>query len=122
MAVCKRALDTRWVLTWKQQSDGAPSVKARLAAKGFQGPDLAANKVLIRASQARRARRLPIAPTAALKGMGVLQLDFAVAFWKSGGIDRDVFAEAPSLDSGMGFWQLNGAVNGVNGAPFFLVN
>ena len=38
--VMEDVVETRWVLTWKDL-DGKRTVKVRLAARGFQGPDLA---------------------------------------------------------------------------------
>ena len=38
-AQSKDLVDTHWVLTWKEV-DGEKTVKARLADRGYQGPDL----------------------------------------------------------------------------------
>ena len=46
---------------------------------------------------ARKEGRLLIAASAALRKWPVLQLDIVLVFLKSGGFDRDVFVDAPSL-------------------------
>ena len=70
--VCRRALGTRRVLTWKPESPGRPIVRACLAVKGFQDPDLAMREVLITVSVDREEMNLLIASTAALKDWALL--------------------------------------------------
>ena len=49
----KDVVDTRWVLSWKEV-DGGETVKARLAAKGYQDPDLLVGNVDIAGCVSRR--------------------------------------------------------------------
>ena len=70
--VNKRALDKRWVLTWKRDGAGLLCVEARLVAKGFQDPDAATTKVSSTAPVARKEGLLLIAAAAALGGLTLL--------------------------------------------------
>ena len=70
--VCRCALDTRRILTWKPESRGRPIVRACLAVQGFQDPDLAMREVLITVSADREEMNLLTASTSALKDWALL--------------------------------------------------
>ena len=62
----KDVAETRWVLTWKDL-EGKRTVKARLVARGFQGPDLADGSVDTSSCVSIRPSRLQVISLSALK-------------------------------------------------------
>ena len=64
--VNKKVVDTRWVLTWKMV-EGKQCIKARLAAKGFQDPDLQEGLVDTSGCVSLRSSHLQVISLSALK-------------------------------------------------------
>ena len=87
-------VDTRWVLAWKEV-DGVKTAKARLAAKGFQGPDLRMGNVDIAGCVSCRSSHLQVVSLGALRKWPLWSLDIKNAFLQADGFDRDVLLRAP---------------------------
>ena len=87
-------VDTRRVLTWNQV-DGVKNVNARLAAKGFQDPDLRMGNVDIAGSMSRRSSHLQVISLGAPKEWPLWSLDIKNASLQADGSDRDVLLRAP---------------------------
>ena len=77
--VTKDVVDTRWVLTWKDL-EGKRTVKARLVARGFQDPDLAAGLVDTSSRVSVRSSHLQVISLSALKKWSLWSLDIKNAF------------------------------------------
>ena len=82
----KSFVDTRWALTWKTVH-GKKDVRARLAAKGYQGPDLRAWCVGASGRVSLRSSRLQGMPLGASKKWEIWSLCI-----KSSCLRADVFA------------------------------
>ena len=66
--VTKDGVETRWVPTWKDL-DGKRTVKARLAARGFQDPDLADGLADTPSCVSPRSSHLQVISLSALEGV-----------------------------------------------------
>ena len=86
--------DTRWLLTWKEV-EGAKTVKARFAVKGFQGPDLRNGNADIAGFVSRRSSQLQLISLGALKEWAIWSLDMENAVFRADGLDREVCVRAP---------------------------
>ena len=92
--VAKDMVDTRWVLTWKLV-DGKRTVKARLVARGFQDPDLAAGLVDTSSCVSLRSSHLQVISLSALKQWKLWSLDIKNAFLQADPFPREVYLHAP---------------------------
>ena len=72
--VAKDIVDTRQVLTWKDVEEGR-TVKARLVARGFQDPDLAAGLADTSSCVSLRSSHLQVTSLSALKRWKLSNLD-----------------------------------------------
>ena len=117
--VSKEVVDTRWVLTWKDV-EGKRTVKARLVARGFQDPDLAAGLVDTSSCVSLRSSHLQVISLSALKRWNLWSLDIKNAFLQADPFPREVYLQAPPewcprLSSRI--WRLNAPAYGLNDAP-----
>ena len=71
--VAKDIVDTRWVLTWKS-AEGRRTAKARLVARGFQDPDLAAGLVDTSSCVSLRSSPLQVISPSFFKKMEAVEL------------------------------------------------
>ena len=77
---CDRdVVGTRWVLTWKV-ADGVKTVRARLLATGYRGPDLKDGLVETSGCVSLRSSRLQVVSLSALRGRRLRSLDIKNAF------------------------------------------
>ena len=90
----KGAVETRWVLTWKDL-DGKRTVKARLVARGFQDPDLAEGLVDTSSCVSLRSSHLQVISLSALKKWKLWSLDIKNAFLQADPFPREVYLQAP---------------------------
>ena len=88
--VQEQLVDTRWVLTWKM-AEGEKCAKARLAAEGFQGPDLKDGLVETSGCVSLRSSRLRVISLSAIRDWKLWSMDMKNAFLQSDGFGRDVF-------------------------------
>ena len=93
--VSKQVVHTRWVLTWKM-ADGQKSVEARLAAKGYQDPDLKDGLVDTSWRISRRSSHLQVISLCSIKKWKLWGLDAENALSQADGYYRDVFIRAPA--------------------------
>ena len=93
--VSKQVVHTRWVLTWKM-ADGQKSVEARLAAKGYQDPDLKDGLVDTSGCVSLRSSHPQVIPPCSIEEWKSRSLDGKNAFSRADGFDRDVFIQAPA--------------------------
>ena len=87
--VGKTAVGTRRVLTWKMV-EGVNTVKARLVARGFHGPNLKIGIVNTSGCVSLRSSHLQVTSLSAIKKWRRRHLDFREAFFQGDGIKRDV--------------------------------
>ena len=92
--VQKQLFQARLVLTWGTV-EGKKCVKARLAAKGFQGPDLQDGLVETSKCVSFRPSHLQVIPLSAIRKWKLCSLDIKNAFLQADGFERDVFLHAP---------------------------
>ena len=85
---------TRWVLAWEGVG-GAKTVKARLAAKGYQDPALKDGLVEMSGCVSPRPPHLQVVSLAALRGWRLWSLDIKNAFFQPDGLKRDVSIHNP---------------------------
>ena len=90
----KEVVGTRWVLTWKMV-EGVKTVKARLAAKGYQDSDLEEGLVETSGSASLRSSHLQVISLAAIRGWRLRGIDIKNAFPQADGFGRDVFFQSP---------------------------
>ena len=90
----KSFVDTRWALTWKTVH-GKKDVRARLAAKGYQGPDLRAWCVGASGRVSLRSSRLQGMPLGASKKLEIRISDVKYALLRADGFGREVIVRAP---------------------------
>ena len=88
-SVTKEVVETRWVLTWKDL-EGKRTVKARLVARGFQGPDLADGLVDTSSCVSLRSSHLQVISLSALKKWKLWSLDIKNAFLQADPLPREV--------------------------------
>ena len=117
--VGKEVVETRWVLTWKDL-EGKRTVKARLVARGFQDPDLAAVLADTSSCVSLRSSHLQVISLSALKKWKLWSLDIKNAFLQADPFPREVYLQAsrewcPRTLSRI--WRLNAPAYGLNGAP-----
>ena len=86
----KQLVDTRWVLTW-EMAEGKKCVKARIAAKGFQDPDLKDGLAETSGCVSLRSSRLQVISPSAIRNGKLWGLDIKNAFLQADGFERDVF-------------------------------
>ena len=114
----EEVVGTRWVLTWRV-AGGVKTVKACLAAKGYQDPDLKDGLVETPGCVSLRSPNLEVISLAALRCWRLWVLDIKDAFLQEDGFVRDVFIQSPpewlSGDSRR-VWKLNAPVYGLYGA------
>ena len=120
-------ISMRWVVTWKdspKSSPGLPSnktIKARLAARGFENPEVK-NKTLINSAlMAGRGSNLLLLSLAALRKWTVEQMDVSGAFLKSDPIQRLVWLQPP-LEANLRstrVWRANKAIYGLADGPSY---
>ena len=70
-------------------------MKARLAAKGFQGPDSHEGLVDTSGCVSLRSSHFKVISLSAIRKWGLWGLDITKAFSEAGGFDRDVLLHAP---------------------------
>ena len=87
--VNKDIVDTRWVLTWKSV-DGRRAVKARLAARGFQDPVLAAGLVDTSSCVSLRSSHIQVISLSARKKWKLWSLDIKNALLQADPVLREV--------------------------------
>ena len=75
--------------------EGVKTVKARLAAKGYQGPDLKEGFVETSGSVSLRPSHLQVISLAALRGWRLSSIDIKNAFLQADGFGRDVYIQSP---------------------------
>ena len=112
-------MDTRWVLTWKDL-EGKRTVKARLVARGFQDPDLAAGLVDTSSCVSLRSSHLQVISLSALKKWKLWSLDIKNAFLQADPFSREVYLHAPREwcpRAHSQIWRLNAPAYGLNDAP-----
>ena len=90
----KDLVDTRWVLTWKKV-DSAKTEAKRLAAKGYQEPDLRTSNVDIAGCVSRGSSHSRPISQGALKQWPLRNLDIENAFRQAGRFDCGVCFRAP---------------------------
>ena len=90
----KEVAGTRWVLSWKMV-EGVETVEARLAAKGYQDPDLKEGLAKTSGCVSLRPSHLQFVSLAALRGWRLRSLDIKNAFLQADGFGRDVFIQSP---------------------------
>ena len=83
----KDVADTRWALTWGVV-EGAKTVRARLVAKGDQGPDLRNGNLDIAGCVSRRWPHIQLISLGALKKWAIWSLDIQDAFPRPDGLGR----------------------------------
>ena len=118
-AISKKAIDSRWALTWKM-GNGAKKVKARLVAKGFQDPDLTEGLVDTSGCVSLRSSHLQVISLSALQKWKLRSLDIENAFLQADGFDCEVFLRALDEWNPGGahrIWKLNAPAYGLNDAP-----
>ena len=100
-------------------ADGQKSVKARLAAKGYQDPDLQAGPVDTSGCVSLRSSHLQAISPCGIEKWISQNLDIKNAFLQADGFERDVFIQAPvdwgSMRSDR-IWKLNAPAYGLIGA------
>ena len=104
-------------------ADGKTCVKARLAAKGFQGPDLQEGLVDTSGCVSLRSSRLQVIPLSALRKWALWRLDIKNAFSQADGFGRDVFSHAPTdwdPPCNKRAWRLKAPALGLKDAPVAL--
>ena len=117
--MAKDIAGTRWVFTWKLV-DGRRTVKARLVARGFQDPDLAAGLVDTPSCVSLRPSHLQVISLGALKKWKLWGLDIKNASPQAYPFPREVYLHAP-LEWCPKYpncvWKLNAPAYGLNDAP-----
>ena len=117
---CNEAVvGNRWVLTW-MMVERVKTVKARLAAKGYQDPDLKDGLVETSRCVSLRSSNLQVIALAALRGWRLWSLDGKSAFLQADGFGRDVFFLSPPAwlrGDSRRVWQLNAPACGLDDAP-----
>ena len=93
--VFRRVVDSRWVLIWKV-ADGRAAVKARLAARGFQDPDLREHSVRAKGCVSLRYSHLQSVFGGAIKKWRLRSLDIENALLQTNDLRREVYLRAPS--------------------------
>ena len=86
--------DFRWGILWEIVGDNRDA-KARLAAKGFQGPDLKAGLAEAWARVSLRSSRPHVASTSALTEWKLRSLDIRDAPSQAGSFDREACPRVP---------------------------
>ena len=86
-------VDTRWVLTWNEV-DGEKTVKARLAAMGYQGPHPRSDNVDIAWRVSRNSSHLQLISLGALRKWPLWSSDIKNAFLQADGFDCGVYLRA----------------------------
>ena len=76
-------------------AEGEKCVKARLAAKGFQDPDLKDGLVETSGCVSLRSSRLQVISLSAIRKWKLWSLDIKNACSQADGFERDVFLRAP---------------------------
>ena len=115
----KDIVDTRWVLTWKSL-EGKRAEKARLAARGFQDPDLAAGLVDTSSCLSLRSSHLQVISLSALKKWKLWSLDIKNAFSQADPFPREVYLHTPPEwcpRNPNRAWTLNAPAYGLNDEP-----
>ena len=108
-------ISCRWVITEKENSDGAVCTKARLVARGFE--EKSSNRTTDSPTCSKQALRM-VFLTAATKQWEIHSLDISSAFLQGNGIARDVFLKPPAEFAETGkVWKLNRCIYGLNDAP-----
>ena len=87
--------DTRGVLAWKEV-EGDKTVKARLLAKGFRGPDLRMGNVNMAGCVSRRSSQLQVIFLGAPTKWPLWSLDIKNASFHADGFDWEIYPQAPS--------------------------
>ena len=93
--VQKQMADTRWVLTW-EMVEGEICVEARLAAKGFQDPNLKDGLVETSGCVSLRSSHHQVISLNAIRNWELWSLGIKNAFLQAGEFERDVFLHSPS--------------------------
>ena len=117
--VAEGIVDTRWVLTWKLV-EGRRAVKARLVARGYQDPDLAAGLADTASCVSLRSSPHQVISLGALKKWELWSLDIKNAFLQADPSPREVYLHAPlewRPENPNIVWKLNAPGNGLNEAP-----
>ena len=115
----KEVVGARWVLT-RKMVEGVKTVKARLAAKGHQDPDLKEGLAETSGSVSLRSPHLQVISLAALRGWRLWSIDLKNAFLQADGFGRDVYLESPPEwlpGDSRRIWKLNAPAYGLNDAP-----
>ena len=86
-ASSKAIVDTRWVLTWKMVGS-KKDVKFRLAAKGYQGPDLESGSVETPGCVSFRSSHPRARSLGAIEKWGICSLDNENALWRTASAAR----------------------------------
>ena len=110
---------TRWVLTWKSV-EGRRTVKARLVARGFQDPDLAAGLVDTSSCVSHRSSHVQVISLSALRKWKLRSLDIKNAFLQADPFPREVYLHAPlewCPKNPNRVWKLNDTAYVLNDAP-----
>ena len=110
----QEAVDSRWVVTQKEKSDGQKTkVKARLVAKGFQEAESPQSDS---PTMLRESMKLFFS-VAANEGFQLRKIDIRAAFLQADPLDRDVFMRIPKdiRKDGM-IWRLKKPLYGLNDA------
>ena len=79
-----------------EMAEGEQDVKARSAAKGYQGPDVQNCSASTSRRPSFRAPRRQVIPPGALKTWAIWGLDIQNASLRADGCQRDVFLSAPA--------------------------
>ena len=107
------------MLTWGEV-DGEETVKALLAAKRYQDPDLPIGNVDIAGCASRRSPHLQAISVGALMKWPLRSPDSKNAFLQADGFDREVSRRAPSEWNSKDtrrVWKLMAPAYGLNDAP-----
>ena len=106
-------VETRWVLTEKDDEKGNKLVKARLVAKGYQE----SNESRTDSPTCGKSNLRMILTIAATNKWKVCSLDIKSAFLQGRALEREVYVKPPKeYDDGY-LWKLNKTMYGLNDAP-----
>ena len=87
-------VDTRRVRT-REEVHGANTEKARLEAKGYQGPDLLGGNVDIAGRVGRRSSHSRLISLGALAAWKIRSVEIKSAFLQADGFGREVYVRTP---------------------------